>query len=369
MHFLTAIAMVASLGCVTQRQGSAPPSTGFSSAAEVARIQLESIRERSNTPAVGVAVVHRGHTVFSEVFGTADIERDVKATTATRFGIGSITKCFTSVAAVSLEREGKIDLDAPLETYLPGFAHSGKGITPRLILTHMSGLDDAFATQHYWTTQSFTVQEAADLIGHDGLAHEPGDEFLYATGPYTLVGAALERATGLAFEKIIVDRVLRPAGMTATIVNRPRERIKNRTRFYRRRDDGAPEPAPMFDPTHKLPGAGYLSTVEDVAKFGDALLSGKLLDETGMKRLFAEARTRSGDGTGYALGFQLAEDPVHGPVYHLPGGGPGISAWLVIYPKRHITFAILSNMTSAPVGAKEFQEIQDAFLEIAAKTP
>lgn len=120
MHILTAIALVASWSCVAEQHGNAPPRTGFSSAAEVARIQLESIRERSNTPAVGVAVVHRGHTVFSEVFGMANIERGVKATTATRFGIGSITKCFTCVAAVSLEREGKIDLSAPLETYLPG---------------------------------------------------------------------------------------------------------------------------------------------------------------------------------------------------------------------------------------------------------
>lgn len=350
----------------------APPwhsSHRFENAATVARKQLSAMRLRSKTPGVSVAVMHHGRIVFAEAFGYADIELDVKANVDTRFGIGSITKTLTCVAAVSLEREGLLNLDAPLEDYLPNFTHSGKGVTSRSILTHTSGLDDAFATEHYWTTKTYTIKEAADLIEHDGQAFAPGTAFRYATGPITLVGAVMERVAQKPFEEILAERIFKPARMGATVVNRPKQMVRHRTRFYLPGEAGGkPEHAPTYDPTHKLPGAGYVSTATDIARFGDALLAGKLLDQPGMDRLFTEAATADGQLTGYALGFRVDDDPDHGRVYHLPGGGPGISAWLLLYPRYGMTFAILSNMTSAPVGGHEFGEVQEAFLR-AVPTP
>lgn len=357
--------LLPSLACVAPRRAR---DSRFQVAASAARQQLKTLRALSKTPGLSVAVMHSGRLVFAEASGYADIEQNVEASVATRFGIGSITKALTCVAAVSLERDGILDLDAPLETYLPDFAHSGKNVTIRSILTHTSGLDDTFATEQYWTTKAFTIKEAAELIEHDALAFAPGTDFRYSTGSFTLVGAAMERAAGKPFEEIMTQRIFEPSGMNATVVNRPREMVAHRARFYLPSETGSvPEHAPTYDPTHKLPGAGYVSTATDIARFGDALLDGTLLDDVGMRRLFTEATTTDGKGTGYALGFQLDEDPEHGRVYHLPGGGPGISGWLLLYPKRRMTFVILSNMTSAPVGGREFGEVQDAFLRVAAE--
>ena len=82
--------------------------------------------------------------------------------------------------------------------------------------------------------------------------------------------------------------------------------VRHRTRFYLPSESGGkPEHAPTYDPTYKLPGAGYVSTATDIARFGDALLHGKLLDQTGTNRLFAEEATADGKSTGYALGFRV----------------------------------------------------------------
>lgn len=361
----TKIAVIASFCCLLMAGATTVGDTKdpYAPAIRIAREQLEAMRARSHTPSVSVAVMHRGRLLFSEAFGYADLEQKVKAAPATRFGIGSVTKALTAVAAVSLERDGALDLDSPLESYLPDFPHAGKGVTIRTILTHTSGLDDAFARENYWTTNPFTITEAAERIGRDGLAFAPGEKFMYATGSFTLVGAAMEQAADEPFERIIFERVLEPSGMIDTVVNSPRPIIPNRTRFYLSSDsDGKPENAPTYDPTHKLPGAGYLSTATDLARFGDALQAGKLIDSRGMSRLFAEATTSDGKPNGYALGFQHADDAEHGRVYHLPGGGPGISAWLMLYTRYGMTFAILSNMTSAPVGGSEFGKVQEAFL-------
>lgn len=332
-------------------------------AASVAESELSAMLARSHTPGVGVAVARNGSVIYQAGFGMADLEQQVPVTDSTRFGIGSITKCLTSVAVFSLAEDGLLDVDAPLETYLPGFAHAGSGLTIRHVLTHTSGLDDAFAGAHYWSTESFTIQQAANLIQQDGLAFDPGSGFSYATGSFTLVGAAMERVAGSDFESIIEERVLKPAGMTSTTVNRPRAIIEHRTRLYiSDEESGLPVHAPTYDPSHKLAGAGYLSTATDLVRFGDALMSGTLLDEGSLSDMLTEAVVANGP-TGYASGFRIHRDEERGIVYHLPGGGPGISAWLMLYPEQGMSFAIVSNFTMAPVGGSEFGLVQEAFLD------
>jgi CubicO group peptidase (beta-lactamase class C family) len=235
-----------------------------------------------------------------------------------------------------------------VERYLPGFPHTGKGVTVRRIGAHQSGIADDFANDHYWSTEHFELDRAYRLIAAAPLTFRPGTRTEYGTGLFTIVGRALERASGESYVDLVRRTVLGPAGMTATGPNDPRRPSPAGTAFYVRRDGGGFEAAPAFDPSFKLPGAGYLSTAGDLVRFGMALLEPGLLSERTRRQMLAPVALADGTPTRYALGFQVLEDNGR-TLLMQSGGGPGIASWLAIYPEDGLVVAVLSNATGAPL--------------------
>ena len=320
-------------------------------------------------PGAAVAVAAGGKVVWSEAFGVSDIASGARVTPGTRFGVGSISKTYTLVAALTLADEKKLDLDAPVERYLPDFPHRGRGVTVRRIGAHQSGIADAFADRNYYTTAHFTSLDSAYRgIAAAPLTFTPGSRTEYATGIFTIVGRILERTTGESYSDVMRRRVFAPAGMSATMPNDPRHPPPGRAAFYVRRAGGGFEPAPAADPSFKLPGAGFLSTAEDLARFGAALLGPGLLSAGSRRELFAPVPLADGTPTRYALGFQVLEEDGR-RVLLQPGGGPGIAGWLAVYPDDDLVVAILSNATGAPLGDTVRRAVASAFLRPRAPGP
>jgi CubicO group peptidase (beta-lactamase class C family) len=320
-------------------------------------------------PGAAAAVAAGGKVVWSEAFGVSDIASGAPATPRTRFGVGSISKTLTLAAALALVDERKLDLDAPVERYLADFPHLGRGVTIRRIGAHQSGIADAFADRNYYTTAHFSSLDSAYRgIAAAPLAFTPGSRTEYATGIFTIVGHILERITGEDYLDVMRRRVFAPAGMNATVPNDPRYPPSGRAAFYVRRAGGGFDPAPATDPSFKLPGAGFLSTAEDLARFGAALLGPSLLSDSSRRELFGPVPLADGTPTRYALGFQaLNEDGRR--VMLQPGGGPGIAGWLAVYPDDEIVVAILSNATGAPLGDAVRRAVASAFLRPPAPGP
>jgi serine beta-lactamase-like protein LACTB, mitochondrial len=313
-------------------------------------------------PGASVAVAAGGRVVWSEAFGVSDIASGAPVTPGTRFGVGSISKALTLAAALTLADERKLDLDAPVERYLPDFPHRGRGVTVRRIGAHQSGIADAFADRNYYTTAHFpSLDSAYRGIAAEPLAFTPGSRAEYATGIFTIVGRILERITGEDYLDVMRRRVFAPAGMSATAANDPRHPVSGRAAFYVRRAGGGFDLAPATDPSFKLPGAGFLSTAEDLARFGAALLGPSLLSDSSRRELFAPVPLADGTPTRYALGFQSLEEDGR-RVMLQPGGGPGIAGWLAVYPDDDLVVAILSNATGAPLGDGVRRAVASAFL-------
>jgi CubicO group peptidase (beta-lactamase class C family) len=325
-------------------------------------------------PGLAAAVAVRGRVVWSEAFGQADRAAGREATSATLFGIGSITKSLTMALASRLVDQGRLDLDAPVERYLPGFPHAGRGITTRLVAAHLSGLGDAFASANRLTTRRYDTKQALAEILKAPLRGPPGEEHFYATGSYTVIAAVVEAVSGQPFAVSMRRHVLEPLRLESTMPNDPRHPPPARTTFYEADADGRPVPAPLYDPSHKLAGAGYLSTAEDLVRFGSALLEPGFLSSRSLAELFTPLRTRAGEDTGVGLGFRIGAGAWPGSswrigpddeprrIVHQPGGGPGISAWLVIDRDAGVVMAVLSNKTGANVEGKAFDAALAAFL-------
>ncbi|HUF35186.1 MAG TPA: serine hydrolase domain-containing protein [Gemmatimonadales bacterium] len=338
-----------------------PPPGSHDRAITRSRAVLADVVRRGEVAGLAVAVAERGRIVWTEGIGHADAARRTPATAATVFGVGSISKAFTLAAALALVDGGKLDLDAPVERYLPDFPHSGHGVTVRRIAAHQSGLADEFAARHYYDTTRFADLESAYRhIRHERLAYPPGTRTEYATGIFTILGRVLERVDAAPYTEIMRRRVFRSAGMTATVPLDPRRTPPGLTVFHVRQGDGGFAPAPRLDPSFKLPGAGYLSTAADVARFGAALLRPGLLSAAARREMFVPVPLADSTPTGYALGFQARREDGR-RVLLQPGGGPGITAFLAVYADEDLVVAILSNTSGAALES-ERRAVGEAFL-------
>ncbi|HEY7502690.1 MAG TPA: serine hydrolase [Gemmatimonadales bacterium] len=340
--------------------------TDLSDASSKAR---EAVREAIGSgaaPGVAVAVGRAGSILWTDGFGVRDLAARKPVDPRTKFGIGSISKTLTLAAALALADAGRLDLDAPVERYLPDFPHPGQGVTVRRIGAHQSGIADDFANDHYWSRVHFELDSAYRLIAAAPMTFPPGTRTEYATGLFTIVGKVLERVGGQSYLGVMQQIVLEPTRMAATVPNDPRRPPAERTVFYVTGGRGF-EPAPAFDPSFKLPGAGFLSTAEDLVRFGMALLEPGLLSAQARRHMFTPVALADGTPTRYALGFQALEDNGRRLLLQ-SGGGPGISSWLAIYPEEKLVVALLSNAMGAPLDAT-VRQVGRFFLTPPAPAP
>lgn len=339
-----------------------PTARAISSGRKAVRAMLA----RASVPGVGVAVAMDGQKLWVEGFGLANLEQKVAVTNKTKFGIGSISKSLTMALVGRLLEEGLLDLDAPVERYLPEFPHKNQKISVRLIAGHLSGLGDDFATASFYTATHYPNTSAAlKEILKDPVLSPPRERHFYSTGTYTIIAGVVEKVTGRDFLTAMNDYVIGPLKLTNTVPNDRREIIADRTAFYIQDQSGKSVNAPYFDPSHKWAGAGYLSTAEDLTKLGIALMKPGFLKQSTLDELFRPLVTSSGEKTEFALGWRVGTDKKGRRLIHQPGGGAGISCWLFLYPDERLVITVLSNQTGAPVGGRLADEIADSF--IAAK--
>jgi len=304
-------------------------------------------------PGLQVAVAVGGKLVWSEAFGYADLAREVPVTAETQFRIGSVSKPLTAAAVALLYEQGKLDLDAPVQRYVPSFPDKGYPITTRQLAGHLAGIrhyrgDEFLRNRHF-----DTVLEGLAIFQGDSLLFPPGTKFSYSSYGWNLISAVVEGAAGQDFLTYMSRNVLRPLGLTHTAPDRVDSLIPNRTRFYERGADSGFVPAPPVDNSYKWAGGGFLSTAEDLVRFGSALLEPGFLKAATLELLFTSQKTNAGEATGYGVGWFVATDGRgHRRVWHGGSSVGGTTAFGVDRDSR-VVVAITSNLTGAPLQAGE----------------
>lgn len=328
------------------------------------RAFLEAFVEDASIPGLSVAVGVNGKIVFSEAFGYANIESGVSATPETRFRIASVSKALTGTAAALLAERGELKLDAPISTYLPDYPGQAQVATARQLAGHLSGLrhyeGSEVGSTHYYPT----LQSALQIFAEDDLLFAPGTRMSYTTYGYTLLGAVMEASTGRDFRTLMREDVFEPLGMRHTMADDQRRVISNRSGLYEYGEKGTIVNAPLTDHSYKIPGGGFLSTAEDLVRFGSALLRPGILKRETLERLFAYSRSSDGTEYGYGMGWMLQSD--NGRRFYGHGGKqPGGRSYLLIYPDSGLVLAILANVSGAPIGRTDAQLIAEPFDRIA----
>ncbi|MBU6241723.1 MAG: beta-lactamase family protein [Acidobacteria bacterium] len=315
-----------------------------------------------------MAVARRGQVVHSSIYGHADLEADKKMASDTIFRIYSMTKPLTSVAAMMLWEEGRLQLTDPVSRFIPSFddlkvfkrgsstAPIFEGLTEPMrvwhLLTHTSGLTYGFLMSHvvdemyrkagfeWGMPKGKNLAEVCDLLSELPLLFQPGTEWNYGVSTDVL-GRVVEVASGMSLDTFIEERICKPLGMDDTSFYAPPDKADRVAQLYARNPATkkamplkAAAAAAVQPPDCLMGGGGMVGTIGDYMRFADMLRRGGVADPTlGGARLLSPRTVAymatnhlpgnadlsefgrpifsetTQEGFGFGLGFAVLMDP------------------------------------------------------------
>lgn len=315
-------------------------------AERIERVVLERM-EAAGIPGLSVGVSVGEADPWLAGFGFADVENAVPVRPDSVFRFASISKPLTAVAAMALVEQGRLDLDAPIQRYVPSFPAKPWPVTLRQLLSHQSGIrhykgDEFASTRHYGS-----VREALAIFADDPLEHEPGTKYLYSTYGFNLAGAAVEAAAGMPYWQWTSQKVIQPAAAGSLRPDHVYQLIPYRVRGYLRSQEGVLMNCGLADTSNKLPGGGWVGTAESLLRVGTSLMQGKLLSPETLKLMWTPVPLKDGKATGYGLGWGVNRIGTE-TYYEHSGGQQGASTHWIVMPGRRIQVVVLANLESAP---------------------
>jgi CubicO group peptidase (beta-lactamase class C family) len=318
-----------------------------SSAAKIR--ELEALVERTmveqQITGMSIAIVH-GDFRWSRGFGYADLENRVPATAQSSYRMASVSKPMTAAAILKLVDEGKIELDAEVQTYVPYFPRKAHPVTIRQLLSHQGGIS------HYRDYQKegrikepMNTREAIALFADFDLVNEPGTKYSYTSYGYNLLGAVVEEVSKQPFGTYLAENVWKPLGMNATVMDDPRAIILFRVDGYVL-EEGKLRRSEYVDMSSRFGGGGTRSTVNDMVRLFEGLAEGKVLKPATRELAWTPQATRDGKLTDYGLGFGIDSRNGQVVIAHT-GAQQETRTSLLMIPDAKFVFALATNYESA----------------------
>ncbi|MCL6268114.1 serine hydrolase domain-containing protein [Flagellimonas myxillae] len=316
---------------------------------------FQSLAVDESIPGMGVAVFKKGRQLLQKGYGHANLERKLAvAPERTLFRIASISKCITGLALAKMVEEGLLTLDDSFQKHVTYFPNKEFDFTLRQLAGHTAGIR-GYRGKEFALNKELSIRDSLQIFQDDPLQFEPGKGYLYNSFDYVLLSLAMQEASGISFEDYVQNKVLEPLGMIHTLSpaqvrgnpNFLASQKLQMAEFYTKTRSGFKQATPVNN-QYKLAGGGYLSTVSDMGKLGQAILEGKLVS-TGLLKEVLTAQKVIGDSTYYGLGFQVSQDAQGRPFVGHVGNSVGAYSNLFVYPEEEIVFACLINCTDPKV--------------------
>lgn len=329
---------------------------------------IESEMEALRIPGLSLAIAKDGEVMLARGYGFANVEHEVRATPQTVYQSGSLGKQFTATAVMMLVEEGRLALDDPLSSQLPGTPAHWKDVRIRHLLTHTSGIRDYdLPLQHEYTDGDLLHAFAAPPLDFP-----PGTVFRYSNTGYSLLGFVIERVSGRFYGELLAERVFRPLGMESARIISERDIVRHRAAGYRL-VDGALQNQEWVSPSlNRLADGSLYLTALDLARWDAALYGETLLKRPSLALMWTPARLANGqvaegvDDDAYGLGWAIGEQRGHRRIQH-GGAWQGFSTAIARYVDDRLSVIVLCNL--ADVDATALAQAVAGLVEPALAPP
>lgn len=324
---------------------------------------IDSLRVSQNIPGISICVGNKEKILFARGFGYADLENGSPVTIHSMFRVGSVSKVMTSLAVGRLWQQEKLNLDAPVQLYLPDFPAKQHSFTSRQLAGHTAGI------RHYVMSDIIAppkryqnINEGLSIFSNDSLLFKPGTGYSYSTFGYTLLSAVLEVAAGKDFLTYMKDSIFLPLGMKHTYPDYNDSILQGRVRFYENAKTGSVINAALVDNSYKWAGGGFLSTPVDLVNMVKGLLGYQLLNEKTVDLLFTEQKLENNKSINVGIGWRINKNKEGTAFIHHGGLIDGGRTFLFFYPDSGYIFAIAANSGSAKLNIDEAAKVLGYFL-------
>jgi CubicO group peptidase (beta-lactamase class C family) len=321
---------------------------------------------KTDEPGATVVVTRDGKTLYRKAFGLADVANKTALNSDDVLRIGSLTKQFTAVAMLMLVEHGQVKLDDPVTKVLKDYPKTGDGVTIEHLLHHTSGIPSYTGSPDYmkFMSQPVTVDQMIARFKDLPLEFKPGTQWRYNNSGYFLLGAIIERATGMSYADFVAKEIFVPLGMNDTSYEGFERSAKRIVKGYSNAKDEA-QPVHMSQP---YAAGSLISTVDDLAKWDAAISAGKLLKPASWKRAFTAATLTDGSKTTYGYGWGVRTINGMDAILH-SGGINGFVSYAVHIPGAKVYAAMLSNRMSGNPGSAAPAYLTEKIAAIAAGKP
>lgn len=362
---LTAILLLCAF-CISAQSGKSNDAIrdkSFKKAILAAEKYIDSLQASQHIPGISICVGTRDKILWAEGFGYADLENRSPVTTNSVFRLGSVSKLLTSLAVGRLYQQGKLNLDAPVQQYLPDFPEKKYSFTARQLAGHTAGIrhyikaDQLIAPRYYKN-----VQESLSFFKNDSLLFKPGTSYSYSSFGYNLLSAVLEAAAQKDFLSYMRDSIFLPLGMTHTFPDYNDSIIPGRVRFYDLNKNGMVLNSDHVDNSYKWAGGGFLSSTIDLVNMVRGLINYKMLDAKTVELLFTDQKLENGNSTHVGIAWRINENKKGVKYIHHGGAIDGGRSFVFFYPESGYIFAITANVSGAKLNIDEAATVLDYFL-------
>lgn len=305
-------------------QQSVGPSAKYASVAEALSKFVQHEMEDKKLPAFSIALVDDQQVVWAKGFGYADPDKKTPATPETDYRIGSVSKLFTDIGVMQLVERGELDLDTPIQTYLPDFhPHNPfhKAITLRQLMSHRAGLLREPPVGNYFDPSELSLSAMVHSLNDTTLVYPPESHTKYSNAGVATVGYVLAKHSGQPFASYLHHAVLEPMGLRSSAFQPEPELMTRLAKAYMWSYDGLLFQAPKFELGMAPAGCMY-STVLDLGRFLSVLFkqgqgsSGRVLQAATLEKMWTPQFVKPGEKSGFGIGFYISQLDGHRVVEH-----------------------------------------------------
>jgi D-alanyl-D-alanine carboxypeptidase len=329
---------------------------------------VAAVVQKSGVPSASVGIVQGGRIVYTQAFGDARLNPELKATAAMSYPIGSISKQFTAACVLLLEQEGKLTLDDPVSKWFPQLTRA-QDVTLRELLSHTSGYED-YAPQDYtiplWMKAGDPTRLVEEWAGKP-LDFEPGTQWQYSNTNFVLAALIVQKASGMPYFDFLEQHVLKPLKLTDAL-NLDTDRARVEPQGYERRALAPLRPAVLEAPGWYFGDASLAMPVADLLEWDISIMDRTLLSAKSYEELESDVKLKDGKPTHYGLGISVGVANGHRVLEH-SGEVGGFVAENVVFPDDKFAIAVLTNQEASDAASEVAQALIPLLLPALAKAP